>query len=134
VKLRHLDADNDARRRLAKRYGERLAPSGLGLPRERSGSGHVHHLFVARSRERDALLAHLERHDVRALVHYPVPVHLQPAYKGRLRGADRLPETEAAAREVISLPLYPELAEQDVERVASAVLEFDALAVTMLAR
>jgi dTDP-4-amino-4,6-dideoxygalactose transaminase len=124
VKLRYLSADNDARRRLASRYAELLRDRDITLPQERPGSTHVYHLYVARSRERDALIGHLERNEVRALVHYPVPVHLQPAYRGRLRGADRLPHTEAAAQEVLSLPLYPELAIRDVERVAQAVAGF----------
>jgi len=63
---------------------------------------------------------------VRALVHYPVPVHLQPAYRDRLRGRDALPETEAAAQQVLSLPMFPELVEQDVRRVADAVSAFAA--------
>ena len=57
-------------------------------------------------------------------MHYPVPVHLQPAYQGRLPGAESLPETERAAREVLSLPIYPELEESDVKVVAEAVMEF----------
>lgn len=126
VKLRHLDDDNAARSRIATLYRTLLEGADLVLPIERAGARHAYHLFVARSARRDALLAHLERLGVRALVHYPVPVHLQPAYRDRLRGRDALPETEAAALHVLSLPMYPELAEQDVRRVADAVSAFAA--------
>jgi dTDP-4-amino-4,6-dideoxygalactose transaminase len=126
VKLRHLDDDNAARSRIAALYRTLLEGADVTLPIERDGVRHAYHLFVARSARRDALLAHLERLGVRALVHYPVPVHLQPAYRDRLRGRDALPETEAAALQVLSLPMYPELAEQDVRRVADAVSAFAA--------
>jgi dTDP-4-amino-4,6-dideoxygalactose transaminase len=128
VKLRHLDEDNAARSRIAARYRDLLDGSDVILPVEREDAQHAYHLFVVRSARRDALLAHLERLGVRALVHYPVPIHLQTAYRDRLRGRDLLPESEAAAREVLSLPMYPELAEQDVRRVADAVSAFAAAA------
>lgn len=121
VKLRYLDEENAARRRAAALYGELLAGTAARLPAERDGAEHVYHLYVVRHQARDALLEHLERSGVGALVHYPVPVHRQPAYSGRLAGADSLPRTEAAAREVISLPLYPQLGEADISRVADAV-------------
>lgn len=121
VKLRHLDGENAARRAAAALYHELLAGSVVALPWERPGSEHVYHLFVVRSRQRDALAAHLAGRDVGTLVHYPVPIHLQPAYRGRLRGGDALPRTEGAAAEVLSLPLYPQLSAEDVHRVADAV-------------
>ena len=130
VKLRYLDAENSARSRIAAQYRSLLQGSDITLPVEREGALHAYHLFVVRSARRDALVAHLERSGVRALVHYPVPVHLQPAYRGRLRGRDALPETELAARQVLSLPMYPELADQDVRRVADAVCAFTAPART----
>jgi dTDP-4-amino-4,6-dideoxygalactose transaminase len=126
VKLRHLDAENGARSGVAALYRRLLDGAELTLPVERDGARHAYHLFVARSPRRDALLAHLRSQGVQALVHYPVPVHLQPAYRGRLRGADALPETESAADQVISLPMYPQLAEPDVRRVADAVSTFAA--------
>jgi len=128
VKLRHLDDDNAGRSRIAAQYGELLGGSDIVLPLERDGARHVYHLFVVRSARRDELLAHLASAGVRALVHYPVPVHLQPAYRDRLRGADHLPETEAAASEVLSLPMYPELVAADIRRVASSVSAFAAAA------
>lgn len=121
VKLRHLDEENAARRAAAALYHELLAGSVVAVPWERPGSEHVYHLFVVRSRERDALAARLAGRDIGTLVHYPVPIHLQPAYRGRLRGGDALPRTEVAAAEVLSLPLYPQLSAEDVHRVADAV-------------
>jgi dTDP-4-amino-4,6-dideoxygalactose transaminase len=124
VKLRYLDADNAARARLATIYNQLLADTDLVLPIERPGSNHVYHLYVVRTKRRDELRAFLKKQGIRTLVHYPVPVHLQPAYLERLPGGDDLPQTERAAREVLSLPMYPELTEPDVKAVAEAILKF----------
>jgi dTDP-4-amino-4,6-dideoxygalactose transaminase len=125
VKLRYLDADNRARQRIAGVYGGRLARSNLVLPSERAGASHVYHLYVVRSEVRDELQRHLGQAGIGALVHYPVPVHLQPAYRGNGLAAMPLPKTENAARQVLSLPMYPELSGQDAERVVTAILEFE---------
>ena len=125
VKLRYLDQDNASRVRLADTYGELLAGADLTLPVERTGSSHVYHLYVVRTGRRDEIQAFLKGNGVGTLVHYPAPVHLQPAYRGRLPGADDLPETERAAQEVLSLPMYPELPESDLRAVAKAILEFE---------
>jgi dTDP-4-amino-4,6-dideoxygalactose transaminase len=124
VKLRYLDPDNAARVRLARMYNEGLHDSGLIVPRTRSGTTHVYHLYVIRSPRRDELQAYLKDKGISTLVHYPMPAHLQPAYKGRLPGSNSLPETERAAREVLSLPMYPELSELDVQVVIEAVRDF----------
>src|SRR5262249_50312054 len=84
VKLQFLEADNERRRRIAALYDHLLADSDLILPRQRDGATHVFHLYVVRSDERDDLLTQLHEDGVGALVHYPIPVHLQPAYLGRL--------------------------------------------------
>lgn len=120
VKLRKLDADNDARRGHAAVYTQQLEDvSRFTLPTERPGARHVYHLYVLRTDRRDELQRTLKESGIGALVHYPVPIHQQPAYAGRLRGADRLPETERAAREVLSLPLYPELSADDLSSVVT---------------
>lgn len=124
VKLRYLENDNLVRHRLAGLYDTVLAETGLVLPEQRPGTQHVYHLYVVRSQRRDALQAHLKSAGVGALVHYPVPVHLQTAYLGRLRGSDALPVTERAAREVLSLPMYPELTDGELGTVASAIRDF----------
>ena len=119
VKLQFLDADNDQRRRIAAVYDELLGESDLILPRRRADATHVFHLYVVRTKVRDDLLAGLRADGFAAMVHYPVPVHLQPAYAGRLSGSDNLPNTERVAREVLSLPIYPELMDADVQKVVS---------------
>ncbi len=124
VKLRHLDAWNERRRVLAGLYNERLMGGGVVVPREPESARHVYHLYVVRHPRRDALRAFLRQRGIGSSIHYPVPVHLQPAYYDLARGAGSLPAAEAAAREVLSLPLYPELDGQELETVADAVLAF----------
>jgi len=124
VKLRHLDGWNDRRRLLACLYNERLAGSGIVTPREPEYAMHVYHLYVVRHPRRDELQVFLRQKGIGSLIHYPVPVHLQPAYRDLGRKAGSLPATEAAAREVLSLPLYPELREEEVVTVADAVTAF----------
>ena len=124
VKLRHLDAANASRNRLASLYDEGLKIPGINTPKTRPDATHVHHLYVIRTMKRDALQRFLRTRQVSALIHYPVPVHLQPAYKGRLTCSGDLTETEQAAAEVLSLPLYPELSVSDVQTVIEAIKAF----------
>lgn len=120
VKLRHLDAENERRRTLARLYTELLSETALRLPVERGDVRHVYHQYVVRTPQRDALQAHLRGQGIGTLIHYPVPVHLQPAYAGRLPTAGGLPQSEAAGREVLSLPMFAELSEEQVRAVAAA--------------
>jgi len=124
VKLRYLDRDNLARQRLAALYDALLDGAGLVLPRRRPDGQHVYHLYVVRSPRREPLQAHLHAAGISALVHYPVPIHQQPAYLGRLTGGGALPATERASREVLSLPMYPELTEDHIRTVAEGVRGF----------
>ena len=124
VKLPYLDQDNAARARIASIYRAGLNGCDMVLPTSRQETRHVYHLYVVRTPRRDALKQHLQDKGIAALVHYPVPIHLQPAYRGRLAGNDSLMETERAAREVLSLPIYPELKEADLEVVIEAVRRF----------
>jgi dTDP-4-amino-4,6-dideoxygalactose transaminase len=124
VKLGHLDADNAARRRIAARYDQALRGLDLQRPAQRPGATHVYHLYVVRAPCRAELQAFLRERGVGALVHYPVPIHLQPAYRGRLIGASALPETERAAQVVLSLPMYPELPPAELESSIAAVRAF----------
>jgi dTDP-4-amino-4,6-dideoxygalactose transaminase len=123
VKLRYLDEDNDKRRALAASYAEQLA-GVVTTPIERADTRHVYHLYVIRHPQRDALMAFLRERSIGTAIHYPVPIHLQPAYRGRLGDSGSLPETERAAREIVSLPMYPELSEQAVQTVVQAIKEF----------
>jgi dTDP-4-amino-4,6-dideoxygalactose transaminase len=124
VKLRHLDAWNQARRRVAGLYDELLAASGLGLPQTAGYAEHVYHLYVVQSPDREGLRRHLEARGIQAGIHYPVPIHLQEAYRDAGRGPGSFPVSEAQAQRVLSLPMYPELTEDQVRRVAESVLEF----------
>ena len=123
IKLRHLDADNEKRRKLAAEYSRQLAGLSLQLPSARQNAEHVYHLYVARSQRRDALLKHLKVHDIHAGIHYPVPIHLQPAYKGRIRTANSMAVTEGIASEVVSLPMFPEMSLASLDCVTVAVRE-----------
>jgi dTDP-4-amino-4,6-dideoxygalactose transaminase len=124
AKLRHLDAWNARRRDLARRYTELLAGSGLVLPVEPEGTWHVYHQYVIRCTARNRLQSFLKARGIASAIHYPLPVHLQPAYADLGCKPGDLPASEAAAREVLSLPLYPEMTDEAVESVAGAVLEF----------
>ena len=122
VKLRHLSAENARRQDIARYYLEQLADLPIGLPVTLAECTHVYHQFVIRSAERDALAAALKQQQIATAIHYPVPVHLQPAYARHVRAP--LPASEQAAREVLSLPAYPQLTDAQVERVAAAVRRF----------
>jgi dTDP-4-amino-4,6-dideoxygalactose transaminase len=124
VKLPALDADNEKRRKVAARYDAELAGLPLELPQRRAEAAHVFHLYVLRVQHRDKVLEHLRAAGIGALIHYPVPIHLQKAYLGKLRGGESLPETERAAREVLSLPMYPELSEAEAGSVISALQSY----------
>jgi dTDP-4-amino-4,6-dideoxygalactose transaminase len=125
VKLRALDADNARRRAVAGVYAEILAEvHGLTLPAEFPGRPSVYHQYVVRCAGRDALAEHLRAANIQTLVHYPVPVHRQPAYAARDLAIGAMTETERAAREVLSLPMYPELELEDVRLVAQEIKAF----------
>ncbi len=129
VKLRYLDEDNTKRRNLATIYDELLGGI-VTTPIEPPGTCHVYHLYVVRHPQRDALRQFLSERGIGTAIHYPVPIHLQPAYRGRLGDSGSLPETERAAQEIVSLPMYPELREDEVKMVAEAIREFDGVVTT----
>jgi len=121
VKLRHLDRENARRREIARAYTRRLADTDLTLPACRPGAEHVYHQYVVCTPQRDALQAHLRDQGIGTLVHYPQAVHQQPAYAGRLPTNGKLPHSEEAAAQALSLPMYPELSDDQVETVAETV-------------
>ncbi len=122
VKLPSLDADNDRRRTIAGIYAERLQGlEGISLPTERDGARHVFHLYATVVDRRDRVLDALKAQGVLAGIHYPVPIHMQPAYSGRAAAGGSLSVTERVARHELSLPMYPELSHDDVHRVCDAV-------------
>ncbi|HZT45931.1 MAG TPA: DegT/DnrJ/EryC1/StrS family aminotransferase [Gaiellaceae bacterium] len=120
-KVERLDAWNERRRELAAFYLERLADAGVVLPVEAEGTKHSWHLFVVLVEERDAFRARLRERGVETLVHYPEPIHRQPAY-GHLPRVE-VPVAERLCERVVSLPLYPELTDAEAEQVVEAVLE-----------
>ena len=123
VKLRHLDGWNSRRRELALLYFDLLAQADVTLPPRPADVEQVFHQFVIRHPKRDQLKERLKRSGIGTLIHYPVPVHLQPAYADLGHKEGSLPNSEKAAGEVLSLPLYPELRVDDVRRVAETILE-----------
>jgi dTDP-4-amino-4,6-dideoxygalactose transaminase len=124
VKLRYLDQENGRRQEIAHSYNTVLAETPLLLPQVRPGATHVYHQYVVRSRKRDQLQSFLKARGIGAMIHYPVPVHLQPAYRGRVTLANRLARTEAICREILSLPMYPQMTDLDVERVGGVITDF----------
>jgi dTDP-4-amino-4,6-dideoxygalactose transaminase len=123
IKLRRLDGWNARRRELAALYRELLADADVLLPAEMRGVEHVYHLFVIRHPERDRLIADLHARGIGAGVHYPIPIHEQAPYAGIRTVPDDAPVSTMLARQILSLPLYPEMTEAQVAEVADAVRE-----------
>jgi dTDP-4-amino-4,6-dideoxygalactose transaminase len=128
VKLAHLDRWNELRRAHAARYAELLdgldRAGTLALPRESEYARHVYHLFVVQTDARDRLQTHLSAAGVQTGIHYPVPVHLQPAYAALGHRPGDFPEAEAQSRRVLSLPMFAELTGEQIARVVEAVGSF----------
>jgi hypothetical protein len=122
VKLAHLDEQNARRVRIAAAYDGALSGASLAPPARRQRTGHVFHQYVVRTRDRDSVQSRLRGQGIGTGVHYPVPVHLQAAYVNRLAlGPSGCRATEVAAREVLSLPIYPELTDVQVGQVCEAL-------------
>lgn len=124
VKLRRLDAWTERRRALAALYGRELAGLPLQLPVEQPYAQAVHHLYVIRHSRRDALAEFLKGRGIATLVHYPIPLHVQPAFAAAVPAGAVLPVVEEATRTILSLPLYPELRDEQAAEVARAVRDF----------
>lgn len=125
VKLRRLADWNQSRRDTARALSEGLADSGLGLPLPPAeGSDHVYHLYVVRTPERDALRNHLDAHGVASAIHYPTPIHLQPAYAQLGLGPGDLPNAERLASENCSLPIFPAIEDWQIAEIVDAVQSF----------
>jgi dTDP-4-amino-4,6-dideoxygalactose transaminase len=122
VKLQHLDAQNVRRLAIAAAYDEALRGTSLAPPARRDGAGHVFHLYVLRTPDRASLQARLRAAGIGTGIHYPSPVHLQPAYRERIvTGPSGCRATEIAAQQVLSLPIYPELTDEQVAQVCEAL-------------
>jgi dTDP-4-amino-4,6-dideoxygalactose transaminase len=127
VKLKRLDGWNENRRQAAAALREALADSAVTLPAPIAAEGdHVYHLFVVRTPDRDALRAHLGEQSVASAIHYPTPIHLQPAYAGLPPHAGDLPVSERLATESLSLPIFPSITDEEISSIAAAVGSFGA--------
>jgi len=123
IKLRHLERWNERRRTVAARYHEGLNGLPVVLPRPLAGNDHIYHLYVIRTDQRDALRAELQRQGVQTAIHYPAPVHVQPPWARRTADVE-LPCSLTVAREVLSLPMFPEMSDAQVDRVVTTVRAF----------
>ncbi len=121
IKLKHLDDWNNRRRETAKIYSESLKNLPIGLPEE---EGSVYHLYVIRTEKREELAGWLKEHSIGTRIHYPLPLHLQPAYRELGYKQGDLPVSERLAKEVLSLPLYPYIEKEAVYKVIDKVKEF----------
>lgn len=127
VKLPHLSEHNARRREIADRY--RAAIDGVRIipPPEVDNTLHAMHLFVVRCTRRDSLADFLKQRSIGTSIHYLKPIHRQPAYAGRIKGADNLPCTENLYKDILTLPMYPELNGNQVERICSALIKWGSL-------
>jgi dTDP-4-amino-4,6-dideoxygalactose transaminase len=124
VKLRHLDDWNSARQQVARQYGDRLAHLPIVTPYSPDWAEHIYHLYVIRTKDRDALQNYLNQAGIATGLHYPIPIHLQPAYPELGYQEGDFPITERYAKEILSLPMYPELTSDAVGYVANTIEAF----------
>lgn len=124
IKLRHLETRNSRRRAIAAFYRERFAGLDLHVPQEQVGEVHVYHQFVIRSRRRDELQAFLRAAGIETGIHYPVPLHRQPAWRQCYGEPPGLPRSEQRAQEILSIPVFPDLTDTEVEHVADRIVAF----------
>ena len=126
VKLPHLDADNARRAAIAARYDRGLAGTSFVLPAARANATHVYHLYVLRCDDRSRLTAHLRADQIGSAVHYAEPVHVQKGYAERsVLPKDGLPVTSAIVDKILSLPMYPELTDDEADRVIASLRRYD---------
>ena len=124
VKLRHLNNWNQKRRKLAKLYRSLLSKTPLQFPQETKNGFHVYHLYVVRTSQRDKLIKFLERKGINTLIHYPLPIHRQKYFTELGYKKGFCPAAEKASKEILSLPLCPEMTKGEVKMVCQAVLDF----------
>ncbi|OQW91737.1 MAG: erythromycin biosynthesis sensory transduction protein eryC1 [Thiotrichaceae bacterium IS1] len=124
VKLRYLDRWTEARRAIAAHYHQTLTDTAVKLPTEMPYNRHVYHIYAIRTAHQDSLQAFLQQQAIQTGIHYPIPVHLMPAYADLGYRKGDFPHAEQAAAEVLSLPMYAELTKNQVAEVATAILAF----------
>lgn len=124
VKLKYLDRWNEMRREKADRYTTLLEGLSLDCPIAKEPQQHVYHLYVIRVKPRDRLKTFLKERGIETLIHYPIPIHLQKGYRHLGYRIGSLPVTESCSDEILSLPLYPEISESNIEEVATQIAHF----------
>lgn len=127
VKLPYLNEENGKRQSLASVYNDVLSPTNLILPKCRPFATHVYHQYVLRSSHRDALRSFLLDGGIGTTIHYPLPIHQQPAFQDRVRCVSSMANSNAIAKEILSLPIYPELSLDDARKVAQTIVKWDRL-------
>jgi dTDP-4-amino-4,6-dideoxygalactose transaminase len=123
VKLRHLEAWNEARRTHAAQYKERLAGGSVRSPMEMPYARHVYHVYAIRSLKRDHLQKSLQAKGIQSGIHYPIPVHLQKAYEDLGYKKDDFPQAEEVSKEVLSIPIFAELTEAQISVILKEIYE-----------
>ena len=123
VKLKNLDKDNNLRRRHSKKYNELLKDLPLELPKTRSNSSHVFHLFVIKIEQRNKLRDYLQKNGVNTTIQYPVPIHKQKYFQ-KMCSEKSLPVTEQVAKNILSIPMYPELEEKEIVKVSNKLKDY----------
>jgi dTDP-4-amino-4,6-dideoxygalactose transaminase len=123
VKLNYLDSDNKKRRELAEVY-DQLSSNDFKIPKRRKNCDHVFHLYVCSTSNRDDLIKYLEDFEIYPGIHYPLPIHLHPAYLKNIELASEMTVTESIAKNIISLPMYPELPIEDAQKIVDLISKF----------
>ena len=116
--LKQLEKDNSRRVEIAKKYNSVIDGEVIKAPPQINGSKSVYHLFVIETKDREDLSKFLNSKGVGTALHYPLPIHLQPAYKGRIKGEERLYQTEELYKNVLSIPMYPELTNREINKIS----------------
>jgi len=124
IKLKYLDESNEKRRQLADYYVKHLAGLPIQLPKIRSETEAVFHLFVIQVQNRSELMCYMQERGIQLGIHYPVPVHQQAAYKDRVRTAKDMHVTDDVANNIVSLPIYPELTFSEIDSVVNSMKEY----------
>ena len=123
--MKNLDKDNLRRNEIAKRYSAEIKNDKIRLPVIFPNMYHAFHLFVVETEKRDELAKYLNSKGIGTALHYPLAIHQQPAYKERIRGGDILLNTESLYKNILTIPMYPELSDEEVETIIKALKEWD---------
>jgi dTDP-4-amino-4,6-dideoxygalactose transaminase len=124
VKLKYLDKDNEIRSKIAKKYFEAFNELPLTLPKIRPNAQHVFHQFVIQVENRKDFISYLNDKGIFPGIHYPIPIHSQPAYKNRISVGEIMTVSERLSKNIVSLPVYPELLKSEINEIIDAILSY----------